>query len=114
MWSEASPQLGAAFYLKCIIISYILLKKSPPFHGSFSAAVVECRIAAEPGRLGPWLRAASKEGLLTTADAGRVVALRLEAWPDAGSAAAPAEDEAAGASSGSSVGPEWESIGAAR
>ena len=88
--------------------------KSLPFHGSFSAAVVECRIAAEPGRLGPWLRAASTEGLLTTADAGRVVALGLEAWPDAGSAAAPAEDEAAGASSGSSVGPEWESIGAAR
>ena len=37
--------------------------------------VVECRMAAEPGRLRPWLRVASKEGLRTTADAGRVVAL---------------------------------------
>ena len=37
--------------------------------------VVECRVAAEPGRLRPWLRVASKEGLRTTADAGRVVAL---------------------------------------
>ena len=59
----------------------------------------------------PLVRVASKEGLLTTADAGRVVTLGLEACPDAGSAAAPAEDEAAaGASSGSSAGPE--SIGA--
>ena len=58
----------------------------------------------------PLVRVASKEGLLTTADAGRVVTLGLEACSDAGSAAAPAGDAAAGASSGSSAGPE--SIGA--
>ena len=71
-------------------------------------------IAAEPGRLWPWLRVASNEGLDTTADAGRVVALGLEAGPEAGSAAAPGGDEAAGASPGSSVGPGSESVGAAR
>ena len=42
---------------------------TPAFH------VVECRMAAELGRLRPWLSLASKEGLRTTADAGRVVAL---------------------------------------